>query len=144
MTAQRPAGVTAVAVAFLLAAAYLMAVGLTLLVRPELVSMAAGSELLGSLRLAGPYMFLLVAALGAVVALGLWRLQRWARWLAVLVAMIGVVLLVPSVSAAVVFFRMGRLAWGALGTIVRVMIVQYLFQPGVKEAFEPNTPLDAG
>ena len=136
MTAERPAGVTAVAGAFLLAAAYLMAVGLTLLVRPELVSMAAGSELLGGLRLAGPYMFLFVAALGAVVALGLWRLQRWARWLAILVAIIGVVLLVPSVSAAVVFFRMGKLAWGALGTIVRVMIVQYLFQPGVKEAFE--------
>jgi hypothetical protein len=144
MTSERPVGVAAVAAAFLLAAAYLMVVGLTLLVRPELVSLAAGSELLGGLRLAGPYMFLFVAALGLLVALGLWRLQRWARWLAILVATIGVVLLVPSVSAAVVFFRIGKLAWGALGTIVRVMIVQYLFQPGVKEAFEPHTPLDAG
>jgi uncharacterized membrane protein (DUF2068 family) len=144
MTSERPAGVAAVAAAFLVAAAYLMVVGLTMLVQPALVSLAAGSELLGGLRLAGPYMFLFVAALGAVVALGLWRLHPWARWLAILIAAIGVVLLVPSVSAAVVFFRIGKLAWGALGTIVRVMIVQYLFQPGVKEAFEPNTPLDAG
>ena len=135
MTAERPAGVAAVAAAFLVAAAYLMVVGLTMLVSPELVSLAAGSELLGGLRLAGPYVFLLTAVLGAVVAFGLWRLHNWARWLAILCAMIGVLLLVPSVSSAVVFFRIGKLAWGALGTIVRVMIVQYLFQEPVKEAF---------
>ena len=96
MTVERPAGVTAVAAAFLLAAAYLLAVGLTMLASPGLVSMAAGAELLGGLELAGPYMFLLMAALGAVIALGLWRLHRWARWLAILVAMIGVVMLLPS------------------------------------------------
>ena len=135
MTAERPAGVAAVAAAFLLAAAYLMVVGLTMLVSPELIPIGTGTQLLGGFALAGPYVFLLVAALGAAIALGLWRLHRWARWLAIVVAMIGVALLVPSVSAAVVFFRIGKLAWGALGTIVRVMIVQYLFQEPVKEAF---------
>jgi hypothetical protein len=128
--------VTAVAVAFLLAAAYLLAVGLTMLVRPGLVSMAAGVELLGGLELAGPYMFLLAAALGAAIAFGLWRLHRWARWLAILVALIGVVLLLPSVSSAVLDFRLGKLIWGGLGTIARVMIIWYLFQEPVKEGFE--------
>jgi uncharacterized membrane protein (DUF2068 family) len=84
-----------VAATFLLAAAHLLVVGLTMLLRPGLVSMAAGAELLGGLELAGPYMFLLVAGLGAVIALGLWRLHRWARWLAILAAMIGVVLCCP-------------------------------------------------
>jgi hypothetical protein len=135
MTAERPAGVAAVAAGFLLAAAYLLGVGLTMLVRPGVISMAAGAELLGGLELAGPYMFLLIAALGAVVALGLWWLHIWARWLAILIAIIGVVLLMPSVSSALFDFRIGKLAWGGLGTIVRVMIVWYLFQPAVKEAF---------
>lgn len=135
MMAERPAGVSAVAAAFALAGAYLLLVGLTMLARPGLISMAAGAELLGGLELAGPYMFLLTGALGAAVALGLWRLHRWARWLAILAAMIGVVMLLPSVSAAMLDFRIGNLAWDGLGTILRVMIVWYLFQGPVAEAF---------
>jgi multidrug transporter EmrE-like cation transporter len=135
MMPERPTGVTAVAIAFLLAAAYLLVVALTMLVRPGLVSMAAGAELLGGLELAGPYMFLLVAGVGLAVAFGLLRLQRWARWMAILIAMIGMVLLLPSVSSALIDFRFGRLVWGGLGVIVRSMIVWYLFQEPVKEAF---------
>ncbi len=112
MTPERPAGVTAAALAFLLAAAYLLAVGIIMLARPGLISMAAGAELLGGLEVEGPYMFLLVAAISAAIALGLWRLHRWARWLAILVAIIGVVLLLPSVSSAAVDLRIGQLAWG--------------------------------
>jgi cell division protein FtsW (lipid II flippase) len=135
MTVERPAGVTAVAAAFLLAAVYLLGVGLTMLASPGLVSMAAGAELLGGLELAGPYMFLLVAGLGAVVAFGLWRLHRWARWTAILIALIGVVMLVPTVSSAVFDFRLVKLASGGLGVMVRTMTVWYLFQQPVQEAF---------
>jgi hypothetical protein len=135
MTAERPVGVAAVAAAFLLAGAYLLVVGLTMLARPGLLSMAAGAELLSGLELAGPYMFLLMAALGAVVAFGLRRLRRWARWLAILVAMIGVVLLLPSVSSAVLDFRIAKLASGGLGVVVRTMIVWYLLQEPVGNAF---------
>ena len=135
MMPERPTGVTAVAIAFLLAAAYLLVVALTMLVRPGLVSMAAGAELLGGLELAGPYMFLLVAGVGLAVAFGLLRLQRWARWMAILIAMIGMVLLLPSVSSALIDFRFGRLVWGGLGVIIRSMIVWYLFQEPVKESF---------
>jgi multidrug transporter EmrE-like cation transporter len=135
MKLERPAGVTAVTIAFLLTAAYLLTVGLTMLARPGLISMAAGAELLGGLELAGPYMFLLTAAVGVAVALGLWRLHRWARWTAILIAMIGMVLLLPSVSSAVIDFRFARLVWGGLGVIVRAIIVWYLFQEPVGEMF---------
>lgn len=135
MTAERPAGVTCVAMVFLVAAVYLLGVGLTMLVRPGLISLAAGAELLGGLELAGPYMFLLMAAVGAIIALGLWRRQDWARWIAILVALIGVVLLLPSVSSALFDFRLGKLAWGGLETIVRVLVVWYLYQPAVREAY---------
>jgi hypothetical protein len=135
MTYERPAGVTAVAIAFLLAATYLLAIGLTMLTRPGSISMAAGAELLGGLELAGPYMFLLAAAVGMVIAIGLWLLQNWARWIAILVALIGVMLLLPNVSSAILDFRFGRLPWEGLGVIVRVMIVRYLFQEPVREVF---------
>jgi len=78
--------VAAVAFAFLLAASYLLAVGLIMLLRPGLVPMSAGAALLGGLELAGPYMFLLVAGVGGWVAFGLWRLKKWARWMAMFVA----------------------------------------------------------
>jgi hypothetical protein len=135
VTVERPAGVTAVAIAFLLAGSYLLVVGLTMLASPGLVSMAAGAELLGGLELAGPYMFLLVGVLGAGIALGLWRLHRWAQWLAILAAIIGVVMLLPNVSSAMLDFRIGKLVWAGFGTIVRVMIVWYLLQEPVGEAF---------
>jgi hypothetical protein len=135
MTGERPTGVTVVAGAFLLGAAYLLVVGLIMLVNPELVSFGTGVALLGEYALLGPYVFLFAAALGAVTALGLWRLDNWARWLAILVAIAGVLILVPSVSAAVVFFRIGKLFWGGLGVMTRVMIVQYLLQEPVREAF---------
>ena len=98
--------------------------------------MAAGAELLGGLELAGPYMFLLVSAVGAAVAFGLLRLHRWARWAAILLALIGVILLAPSVSSAMFDFRISRLLSGGLGVIVRTMIVWYLFQEPVVEAFK--------
>ncbi|MGA9814077.1 MAG: hypothetical protein WBQ64_14920 [Terriglobales bacterium] len=135
MPVERPAGVSAVAAAFFLSGAYLLGVGLIMLVRPGVVSMAAGAALLGGLELAGPYMFLLAAGAGATVALGLWWLHRWARWLAIVIAMIGVVMLLPSVSSAMLDFRIAGLAWGGLGAILRVMIVWYLFQEPVQNAF---------
>jgi len=135
MKRERPAGVTAIAVAFLLAAAYLLVIGLTILARPGLISMAVGAPLLGGLELAGPYMFLLIALLGIVVGIGLLRLYNWARWAAILAAAIGVLFLLPDVSSAVLDFHFGKLAWGGLGTIVRVMIVWYLFQEPVQVVF---------
>ena len=107
-----------------------------MLASPGLVSMAAGADLLGGLEVAGPYMFLLMAVAGTAIGLGLLRRHNWVRRLAIVIAMIGIVLLVPTVSRAVVGFRIGKLAWGGLGIIVRVMIVWYLYQPPVKEVFE--------
>ena len=135
MPVERPAGVTAVAAAYFLSGAYLLVVGLIMLVRPGVISMAAGAPLLGGLELAGPYMFLLAGGVCVIVALGLWWLHRWARWLAILIAIISVIMLLPSVSSAMLDFRIVRLAWGGLGTILRVLIVWYLFQEPAHNSF---------
>lgn len=126
----RSAGVTLIAVLFFLAAAYLGGLGALLLLSPGIVSLTLGAPLLFGLELAGPYMFLLAAAVGALLGWGLLRLYRWARWGALAVAFVGFVMLVPSLSAAAVDFRWSLL-WTGLGAIVRVGIIWYLWQGDV-------------
>src|SRR5579863_1348286 len=116
---QRPAGVTAIAILFFLAAAYLFGTGAIMLVSRGTLSMRIGAPLLHGLELAGPFMFLLVGAVAAVIGWGLLRLNNWARRAALVAALLGVVLLIPSVSAAASDFQW-PLAWGGLGIMVRV------------------------
>ena len=132
----RPTGVTAIAIAFLAVAAYLLVTGLLMLLSPGTISMAAGAPLLGGLELAGPYMFLLIGVMAAVIGYGLLRLNNWARRVAILAAFAGVVMLIPSVSSAVVSLRMQPLLLGGIGVILRVMILWYLFQEPVRSRFE--------
>ena len=106
-----------------------------MLFSPGTVSMAWGAPFLGGLELAGPYMFLLVAAAVVAMGWGLLRLNRWARRAAILAALVGIVELVPTVSIAVVELRASPLIWGGLGVMTRVMIVWYLYQEPVAEAF---------
>jgi multidrug transporter EmrE-like cation transporter len=124
----------AIAIVFFFAAVYLGLVGAVMLVSPGTASMALGAPLLGGLELAGPYMFLLAAGVLGLVGWGLLRLNNWARWAAIAIGFVGVVMLVPAVSAAAVDLRLS-LVWGGLGIMVRVMIVWYLFQEPIKEAF---------
>ena len=132
-----PTGVITISIVFLLAAAYLGFLGVLMLVSPGSVSMALGAPLLGGLELAGPYMFLLMTGVGVLVGWGLSRLNNWARRAAIAVGFIGVVMLVPAVSAAAVDFRTSLL-WAGLGIIARVIIVWYLFQAPTENAFSKH------
>ena len=131
----RPIGVNLIATLFLLTAAYLLVIGVVMLLSPGAVSLSAGADLLGGLEVAGPYMFLLIAVVATAIGAGLLRLHNWARRLAILAALLGMVLLLPSVSSAVLDFRISTLLWGGLGVMIRAMIVWYLYQQPVKEAF---------
>ena len=133
---ERPVGVGVVAVLFFAVAAYLLAVGLLMLGRPGLVSIAAGASLLGGMEVAGPFAFLIAGFLEAAIGYGLLRLNNWARRLAIVVSIAGLVLLIPSVSSSLVGFHIGTLAVRGLGITVRAMVVWYLYQFPVREAFE--------
>ena len=130
----RPAGVTAIAVFFFSAAAYLVASGVLMLASPGAVSMAAGAFLLNGLELAGPYMYLLIAGIAGVIGWGLLRMHNWARRLSIIAAFAGFIMLIPIVSAAATDFRW-PLVTGGLGIIVRIVIVWYLWQTPVAEQF---------
>ena len=139
---QRPIGVTVIAAIFFLVAAYLFVIGLLMLSRPGVISMAAGAPLLGGLEVAGPYAFLLAGVFGAGVAFGLLRLNKWARRLAIIITMIGVVLLIPRVSSSVVDFQVGKLAGEGLQIILRATVVWYLYQEPIAEVFHNKSGTD--
>ncbi len=130
-----PNGVRAVAALFSICAAYLGVLGALMLVRPGTISMATGAPLLFGLELAGPYMFLLMALLGGAVAWGLVNLNNIARHAATLMAIAGVVMLVPPVSAATVLVQPKPLVIGGLGIIIRVVVAWYLSRADVAEHF---------
>jgi multidrug transporter EmrE-like cation transporter len=135
MSMESPGGVTAISILFFVVAAYLAGVGAVMLISPGLVSMSAGAPLLGGLELAGPYMFLLAAALAAIIGTGLLRLNNWARRGTIAVAFAGFVMLIPSVSDAAVGIHLGELIWSGLGIIVRMVVIWYLWQTPVEEQF---------
>jgi hypothetical protein len=130
-----PNGVRAIAALIALCAIYLGIVGGIMLLRPGTISMSAGAPLLFGLELAGPYMFLLVAVVGAGVAWGLVELNNIVRHAAILIAIAGIAMLVPSVSAATVMVQPKALAFGGLGIIVRVIVAWYLSRGEAAEAF---------
>jgi hypothetical protein len=133
-TTERPTGVTVIAILLLSVAAYLGIISGLMLTLPGTVSMSAGAPLLGGLELAGPFMFLLMAAVAVLIGWGLLRMNNWARRIAIAAALAGCVLLIPSVSAAAIDLRLS-LVWGGLGIMVRVIVVWYLLQAPVVEQF---------
>ena len=131
---QRPHGVTAIATLFALIAAYLGSLGTTMLLTPGAVSLSLGAPLLHGLELAGPYMFLLTAAVAATVAFGLFRLNNLARRAAIAIGFAGMIMLLPKVSADAANFGPSFFLAGSM-VVVRMMIVWYLWQYWTAEKF---------
>ena len=130
-----PNGVRAIAALFALCGIYLGILGTLMLLRPGSVSMSTGAPLLFGLQLAGPYMFMLTAVVALAIAWSLLKLHNITRHIAMLIAIAGIVMLVPSVSAATVMVNAKALAWGGLGIIVRVIVAWYLGRTDIAEAF---------
>ena len=130
---QRPKGLTAIASLFALIAAYLWGIGAIKLASPSAISLMAGRHFLYGLELAGPYMMLLGGSVYALLAWGLFRLQNWARWTAMLLIVISSASLIPKISMA----ELGiPILWYGLQIALRVAIGWYLAQaPAVIDAF---------
>ena len=121
-----------VAAAFGLAAIYLCVVGWITLASTEIEPDRAAMLLLLALLRAGPYIMLLAAACAALIAWGLWQMNNWARRAAMLAAAVGVLMLVPGVSSRALGWTF---AVSGAGMIARVIVVWYLWQEDVAQAF---------
>jgi len=134
LSTERPLGVTAVAVVFLLSSAYLFILGFIRLVDSDAISLSLGAPLLHGLELAGPFAFLLAAAAASFVAFGLLRLHNLARRAAIVICAAGIVMLDPKVSAASSDISLNFFLAGSM-MIIRVMIIWYLWQSWTAEKF---------
>jgi hypothetical protein len=134
-----PSGIRAIAALFTVCGIYLGVMGAVMLIRPGTISMSAGAPLLFGLELSGPYMFLLMAAVGVAVAWGLMKLNNIVRHAAMLIAITGIVMLIPSVSAATVMVQPKALVFGGFGIIVRVIVAWYLSQAEVADVFHHSS-----
>jgi xanthosine utilization system XapX-like protein len=79
-------------------------------------------------------MFLLAAGAGLIVGFGLLRLKNLARRAAIVIALAGMVMLVPKVSAAATDLSPQFFVAGSM-IVVRMMIVWYLWQNWTAEKF---------
>ncbi|HEX3738582.1 MAG TPA: hypothetical protein VHV29_02545 [Terriglobales bacterium] len=104
------------------------------LVNPEAFPLSLGAPLLHGLEIDGPYVFLLAAGLGLVVAYGLFRLKNLARRAAIVICVAGMVLLIPKVSADTAEFSPDFFIAGSM-IVVRIMIAWYLWQRWTTEKF---------
>lgn len=129
-----PAGVLAIAA--LCAIEGVSALGFAALAAAQFVPLSSGAFLIGGgLEQLGPIAFLLYAALMVLLAMALLRRWRWARRVAILVAVIGIAMAVPGLSSAVMDSRMLAIGREGLQIIVRVVVVYYLSQEPVKDRF---------
>ncbi len=130
---QRPKGVIAIAGLFALAATYLCAIAAILLISPGAISLMSAKYFLYGLELAGPFMILIGSVVYGIIAWGLFRLQNWARWSAMLIIAFSLAPLVPKISMA----ELGLpVLWYGLQIALRVAAAWYLAQaPSVLDAF---------
>lgn len=135
MPSPKPTFIAALSVVFALAAAFLAFTGGVMLVSPDMFSFRIGATLLGGFETAGPYAFLLGSSVYGLTAYGLWTRCNWARRTAIAIATWGIVMAVPSASAAAIEFDPVPLLLSGLPIIVRVIVIFYLMQPPVTDSF---------
>jgi hypothetical protein len=104
------------------------------LISPDLAPLTVGSPLLHGLEISGPYMFLLAAAVATLVGFGLIRMKKLARRAAIFIALAGIVMLVPKVSADAADLSI-RLLFAGFAMVIRVAMVWYLWQSWTAEKF---------
>jgi len=135
---KRPKGVTVMAILFAVAGLYLWTTAVVKLLAPEAISLMSGSSLMYGLEVAGPYMALLIGSVYAIVGWGLFRLQNWSRWMAMLIFAFSLVPLIASISQA----ELGvPIFWYGSQIALRAAAAWYLAQaPSVLDAFTKTQP----
>lgn len=117
----RPLGVTILAVLQALGALSFIALG------AGLAFVGAATGIFGALFAIVGFIVLLIGLVGLVVAWGLWSGKGWARFLAIILAVLG--------ALSALFSIVGGELTGLVSLAIQAIILYYLFQPRVKAYF---------
>ena len=129
----RPGGIRILGVICFILAVYLALAGG--LVSIGTLPLASGRYVLGEYAVWGPAIYWLVAAVFALVGVGLLRRWKLARRLAIVAAALMMATSVLPISAAVAYFQIMPLVVHGLKIILAVMAIRYLLQEEVVEWF---------
>ncbi|MGD0955837.1 MAG: hypothetical protein ABR953_03300 [Candidatus Acidiferrales bacterium] len=136
---ERPTGVTILAVLAFIGAGLLVLAALGfLLMGGVMLSRMAGAPLgmMGGIGVAFlAVVFLVIAVLYVVMGIGFWKLQNWARILAIVLTGLAVLFQALGVLGALAHFHPILFVWRAIFLAIDVWIVVYLLKPNVKQAF---------
>jgi hypothetical protein len=137
---QRPTGVTVLAVLAFIGAAFCLLGALFFMIGGAAMSQLGGSSMGGGAMFAGlgalAGVFILgFAVLYAVVGFGLWKLQNWARILALIGAAVGTLIGLLRILGALAHFHPGIVVLNLIVCAFDIWILTYLLKPHVKQAF---------
>jgi hypothetical protein len=134
----RPLGVTVIGCFFFLAGIYLCSIVAITLVEPRALPALGAAPFVPGLRHVNPYAMLLIGAIWALVAWGLFRLRDWARFTATLMLAIGVAWALSMLLLGRAHFGWRMLA-ACLEIALRTAAVVYLLAPTVMDSFRSNS-----
>jgi hypothetical protein len=100
---------------------------------------ARGTPIFAALGVALASIFFVFAALNGVVGYGLWNLRRWAFTVAIGLSSIGAVCSAVGVISGLVHFGIFRLLFWGICLGINLLILRYLKEPQVKQAFGAGT-----
>lgn len=134
----RPAPITILGILSASAAVYLATVATTMLLSWDTFSFTAGASLLAGFETAGPFAFLIGAAIYALVAYGLWTLRSWARHAAIGIAALEAILALPKVSENAIALNFPRLVVTGLPMMLAAALIFYLSKASTAALFQRN------
>jgi hypothetical protein len=136
---ERPAGVTILAVLGFIGAGMLVLAALGMLLGGAILANMAtrpGLAMIGGVGgVVVAVVFLGIAALYLVVALGFLKLQNWARVLTIVLCGLGVLFNGLGVLNALIHFRVFIVVWQVIVVGIDLWVMMYLLKPHVKQAF---------
>ncbi len=131
---ERPGGVTAIALYYLLVGAYAFLFGVLKVITSGTFTLTPHAPLWNELEFYGVYYALACGALWAAIGWGLLKLKKWARWAGMLGMVPAMFLLVAPISMAKIGLR---LLWYGLLIALHAAAGFYLAQaPTAMDAFE--------
>ncbi|HXX43395.1 MAG TPA: hypothetical protein VEJ38_01610 [Candidatus Acidoferrales bacterium] len=136
---QRPTGVTIISVLAFIGAACLLFAGLGMFLGGAILSSMAGRPGMGLVAGIGGavvgVIFLGLAVLDLVLGIGLWKLQNWARILAIVLLIVGAICYAVGLVGSLLHFHLFQLFFQMIFIAIDVWIAVYLSKASVKQAF---------
>ena len=150
---QRPTGVTVLAILQFISTGCMVLAGLGVMLGMGVVGAMlaqqgkAGGVGVGALAGMGAALGVIVlffAVLQGVVAWGMWTLKNWARIINIVCTGLGAAFLALGLLGSLAHFNLFGLIWGAFWMGIYGLIIWYLMQPNVVQAFQSGGTMAAG